>query len=268
MRYKIVKPCQQLAPYIKHYWMLEIDASEGDITERVIPTGTVELMFHYKNPFFCNAGNTITQQCRSSINGISHAFSDVTALGGSGVITVSFLPYGACQFYKFPLSEIDNSSLSLSELENKEIMELEDRLMNADDLDERIRLIEHYLLKKLEIIRNSDLFMIKDGLSLIRQKRGMLRVDELSSALFTTKRTLERRFNLYLGKSPKQYIRLIRFQEVLKGLYSFNNKNLTEFTYENGYYDQSHFINDMKQLTGYTPRELLEKCPSPEFLFE
>lgn len=268
MRYKIIRPCRQLAPYIRYYWMMEIDESEGSMTERVIPTGTVQLLFHYKTPFFCSFNNTRTQQARSSINGISHSFSDVIAEGGSGVIAVSFEPFGACQFFRFPLHEIENSALALSDLDQKEIMDLEDKLMNICNLEQKIYHIEMYLLKKLAVIRHSDFLFLTEGLDLIRMKKGMLRVDELSKSLFTTKRTLERRFNLYLGKSPKQFIRLVRFQEVLKGLYQFNNKNLTEFTYENGYYDQSHFINDLKQLTGYSPKELLENCPTPDFLLE
>lgn len=263
MRYWIINPCAELARFIKNYWVLEVDDTEGDITERVIPTGTIELMFHYKKPFYCNYHNQIIFQPRSSISGISHSYSDVTALSGSGVIAVTFYPYGACQFFKFPLSEIDNSMLSLSDIDNQEIRRVEEQIMNLPNLRDKIQVIEKYLINKLQLINNHDFIFLNQGIRVIRSRKGLISVVDLSKDLFTTKRTMERKFNTYLGKSPKQYIRLVRFHEVLKGLYNLNNMNLTEFTYENGYYDQSHFINDLKQLTGYTPTELLEKCPEP-----
>ncbi|HTD40430.1 MAG TPA: helix-turn-helix domain-containing protein, partial [Mucilaginibacter sp.] len=60
-----------------------------------------------------------------------------------------------------------------------------------------------------------------------------------------------RKFKIYSGFSPKMYLRLTRLQNALKQY--GHDKTLTQIAYECGYYDQSHFIHDVKAFTGYHP---------------
>lgn len=53
----------------------------------------------------------------------------------------------------------------------------------------------------------------------------------------------------------------MRFHEVLHNLSGINELSLTEHAYNNGYFDQSHFIHDFKSYTGYTPKEFSVKYP-------
>lgn len=43
--FKVMVPSAQLVPFVKYYWILE---TNGDfpVTERTIPTGCVNLIFH------------------------------------------------------------------------------------------------------------------------------------------------------------------------------------------------------------------------------
>jgi AraC-like DNA-binding protein len=59
-----------------------------------------------------------------------------------------------------------------------------------------------------------------------------------------------------LGKSPTEYRKIYRFRSAI------NNrelKKLTELTYENLFYDQSHFIKDFKALTNINPKTFFKK---------
>ena len=58
-----------------------------------------------------------------------------------------------------------------------------------------------------------------------------------------------------IGISPKQYLKIIRFQSAIFLKQKNNNLNMTELSYESGYLDQSHFINDFKSLSGLTPKQ-------------
>ena len=51
MRFQIIKPTGILTQFIKYYWVMEKSSLEEDVCERVIPTGNIDLMFHYKNSF-------------------------------------------------------------------------------------------------------------------------------------------------------------------------------------------------------------------------
>jgi AraC-like DNA-binding protein len=83
----------------------------------------------------------------------------------------------------------------------------------------------------------------------------------LAEKLITTPKNMERKFSNHLGKTPKQYIKLVRFQETLNDFSTHKNIHLTEYAYRNGYFDQAHFIRDFKSFSGYTPKEFVEKYP-------
>ena len=76
-------------------------------------------------------------------------------------------------------------------------------------------------------------------------------VNELASKFALSTRQFDRKFKIYSGFSPKMYWRLTRLENALKQY--GQNKSLTQIAYECGYYDQSHFIHDVKAFTGYHP---------------
>ncbi|HNZ72737.1 MAG TPA: helix-turn-helix domain-containing protein, partial [Prolixibacteraceae bacterium] len=104
------------------------------------------------------------------------------------------------------------------------------------------------------------LFLDK-GIQVIKQSRGQISANSLAEKLTTTPKSVERKFSNHLGKTPKQYIKLVRFQETLNDFSKHENIHLTEYAYRNGYFDQAHFIRDFKSFSGYTPREFVEKYP-------
>ncbi len=67
-------------------------------------------------------------------------------------------------------------------------------------------------------------------------------------------RQFERKFKQFSGFSPKLFSRIIRFQSAIKK-YDDKKMPLTEIAYECGYYDQSHFIHDFKEFSGYSPMQ-------------
>ncbi|MDD3049569.1 MAG: helix-turn-helix domain-containing protein [Candidatus Cloacimonetes bacterium] len=261
MFYKIIKPSGFLAQFIKHYWVLEINSSEGEISERVIPTGDIELMFHYKRPFEVLCEKKSHTQYRSFISGINSKFSDISAKGDSGVIVVTFYPHGACNFFRFPLHEIEDSSTDLNEIHPSSVRFIEESISTLTSIDKKISLIEDFLKKSFKQVLISNLSLIQNGVDLINQKKGNVKVSQLASELFTTERTLERKFKAFLGKSPKQYVRIARFKNVLHNLYNTGFKSLTDFSYEYSFCDQAHFTKDFKSMTGYTPGEFLLQYP-------
>jgi len=242
--------------------MMETDACDGDVSERVIPTGNVQLMFHYRKPFVVKDqnDNILAVQPQSIISGLTNSYLDVSTHGEAGVIAVTFLPLGACNFFNFPMSEIEDSSIDLCDIYFKEIKEIEEQVCNAITLDERIQIIEKFLIRRFFPVRNYDYMLIHQAIKLINTNYGQINSNILSDKLFVTTKTLERKFSAILGKSPKQYSKLVRYQSAVVDILRNPNINLTELAIRNGYYDQSHFIKDFKTFLGYTPGEFLENC--------
>ncbi|NLL13700.1 MAG: AraC family transcriptional regulator [Fibrobacter sp.] len=262
MNFKYIRPSGILAEYVNYYWVLESDASEGQIWERVVPITNIELMFHYKCPFICqNKNETKFPQPRSFISGIKSDYTDVATSGDSGVITVYFYPFGACNFFRFPLQEIENTITNLHEIQSTGIAQVEEQLYLSRTLDERISIIEQYLLDCFRPVSFDDLKLIKEGLNLINQSKGQIDISSLSRDLCLTEKSLLRKFSSIIGKAPKQYSRIVRFQQIIRSLSVYGSRNLTQIAIDNGYFDQAHFIRDFKALSGYTPKEFLLHYP-------
>lgn len=241
---------------------METDANEGNIAERVIPTENVQLMFHYRNPFVVVQGETIAKhQPRTILSGLSNLHSDVSTFGQAGVVFVQFLPAGACHFFKFPLSEIENQSFDLSDIFYSEIKQIEEQLFESKEIHEKVSIIESFLIGKFSPIPQYNHLFIEKGIQLIKQSRGQITANNLAEKLITTPKSMERKFSNHLGKTPKQYIKLVRFQETLNDFSTHKDIHLTEYAYRNGYFDQAHFIRDFKSFSGYTPKEFVEKYP-------
>ena len=69
-------------------------------------------------------------------------------------------------------------------------------------------------------------------------------------------RQLERLFSERVGISPKLFLRIVRFQEVVRATRS-GRRDLgwAALAAEHGFYDQAHFINDFKAFVGRTPAD-------------
>jgi AraC-like DNA-binding protein len=82
------------------------------------------------------------------------------------------------------------------------------------------------------------------------------------------RKQFERIFSEHIGISPKQYLKIIRFQFAIFQKQQNANMNLLDVSFKSGYYDQSHFINDFKSLSGLTPKQYFSKNEACSDFFE
>lgn len=87
----------------------------------------------------------------------------------------------------------------------------------------------------------------------ILEEKGNCEIGKLSKKHGLSERTLQRRFQNYVGLTPKQFSTIIRFQSSLRELDGENKSKLTDVAYMSGYSDQSHFIRQFKSFTKEKP---------------
>jgi len=269
MKFRIVQPTGFLKNYIRHYCFMESGTDDGNVVERVVPTENIQLMFHYRNPFVEVRPDDVTvKQPRSVLCGLSNFSVDVSTNGEAGVIFIKFYPLGACRFFNFPLSEIENQSIDFSDVFHAEVRQIEEQLYLSKSLNERIAIIEAFLLKRFSAIPAYDSILLQKGIDIIKSRKGQINAASLSEILCVTPKTLERKFSQYLGKTTKQFVKLIHFQEVLLDFSTRKNISLTERAYNNGYFDQAHFIRDFKAFSGFTPKKFTARYPDFDYSSE
>lgn len=72
-------------------------------------------------------------------------------------------------------------------------------------------------------------------------------------------KTFQRHFTKHIGCSPIDYRRIIRFRNAIEAkLNAKELKSITDITFENNYFDQSHFIKEFKRLTTHNPKEFFK----------
>lgn len=135
---------------------------------------------------------------------------------------------------------------------NREGREIEERIMTANNCSERIAILSLFLEQKLRLNRQDD-SAICNSIRQIIHSSEICSVENLAKNANLSVRQFERKFKDYAGFSPKLYSRINRFQRTTKN-FGGNILSLTDLAYDCGYYDQSHFIREFKEFSGYEPR--------------
>jgi AraC-like DNA-binding protein len=75
-----------------------------------------------------------------------------------------------------------------------------------------------------------------------------------------SERTIQLRFKKYVGYSPKELIRFLRFKQVLSYILRHTGEKVNWFDVivQFGYHDQSHLIKDFKYYTGISPQQFIQ----------
>jgi AraC-like DNA-binding protein len=135
---------------------------------------------------------------------------------------------------------------------------LGDQLMNTASVRERNALLMSFLSAQINRERVMDTLVIA-GLRLIHAHSGCITIKDLLAHLHISQRQFERRFSQLVGVSPQFYLRVKRFNAALQLMQGGRFRRLTDVAHALNFNDQSHFIRDVKQLAGVTPRTLLQK---------
>jgi AraC-like DNA-binding protein len=247
-------PSPSLSHLVKHYLILERE-EDIQLNYRLFSDGNPGLVFHFKNPLIQFTGNNLPGiiQPNSFIYGQITHYNDLRSGGELGMLVVVLQPYGIYSLLRISACELNNCSIKLADLFGREALDLEEQVLSAGNVLSIIKPVEQFLLKKGAYIREPDP-VFEESLQLIYQHRGILTIEDLLKKIPVTERQLERKFNRYIGTTPKKFSDIIRFQHFLKRLQQHPpDIKMTDAVYEGGYYDQSHLNNYFKKTTGLTP---------------
>lgn len=246
MRFDKYIPTEALKPYIKYFAVSE---NECENEYKVFPSSGLVIGFQYSGQLSTVMDRTIGRLHSAGITGITDSYKIFRGSANIGTILVYFTETGFSNFATLPSNELFNLSIPLNDIFGREnINEVEERLVFAATDNQRIEIVEQFLLTQLKDIQTDKL--IAEAVKLIHQSNGTIRIKELSEKLYMSQSPLEKRFRKMVGTTPKKFASIIRFNAILDNL---NTKSLIELCYRHNFFDQAHFIKDFKQYTGDTP---------------
>ncbi len=232
--YREFEPDLRLKDYIKSYWYFCIRTNTPKPFD-ILPDGYFDLLVVIK-------GNRIVDTRLTGIwsKSVSISYSENTEIFG-----IRFKPLSIGSLLKFNIKEAldDFHNITLKDFDlNEQIL--------IDSLNGFPDFLVNYLDKQfLKLIPNKLDERLKKCFELIDILVGNIKVDKISQTIGLSPRQLHRIVSNMIGIGIKDYSKIIRFKKSLRDV----KNNKSDYFY---YYDQSHYIREIKHFTGLTPEKL------------
>jgi AraC-like DNA-binding protein len=84
-------------------------------------------------------------------------------------------------------------------------------------------------------------------------------VRDVVDQLHLSERQFQKRFMRVVGMQPQMYIRVRRVNEALRLMNSTRYERLSDVAHALNFYDQSHFIREMKAFSWVTPKDITQR---------
>lgn len=245
--YREYLPCRELQPYVACYWTSKtINSLNNPIYSRIIPDGCIDIIFNIEE---INSGKS------AIVCGLMTAPEVEKINGVREFIGIRFWAGGVIPFLRNSANDFTDQLIPLDSILGKTKFNISEKLYSSDTLTEKIAIIEEELKNLLLKASKIDV-LIKSALYTIYKHKGIISIGNLSKELNISQRQLSRKFNSWIGTNPKTFCNIVRFQYIVRKLNGKTNINLRDLAFENGYYDQAHFIKEFKTFYGKTPGQL------------
>ncbi|MGN6292429.1 MAG: helix-turn-helix domain-containing protein [Chitinophagaceae bacterium] len=230
LKYKHIKPDKSLADFVESFWLLQ-NHFDSDKEVIVLPDGRIDLFFT----------QSATQPFHIILLGIETQYGQPTITPKRHTFAISFKPLAIEYLFQKSIANL---------LDKAEILPTDFWNFSADDLND-FDLFCEKATQKIKSLLPKDIDERKRKLfALIYSSNGALTVQELSEKVFWSSRQINRYFNQQFGLSLKAYCNILRFRA------SFQHIKEGKLFPQENFADQSHFIKEVKKLSGVSPKEL------------
>ena len=158
-----------------------------------------------------------------------------------------------------PFSEMINQGIPIIEA-TKQGSSTVDALISVVDFPSRVEILENWLIYS-GALNDSKIDLIDHCIDKIISSHGTITIADMSNDMGISERLLRKKLNQSIGMSPKQYSRIVRFQEIISDILygeEFQQNHHTDFM-GFSYYDDSHLTKDFKYFTHMTPSWFVRK---------
>jgi len=230
LTYHLVKPDQSLADYVDSFWLLQ-NLSDNDKQVVVLPDGRIDLFFTQSatQPFQIVLLGIETQHGHAIITPHRHTFA------------ISFKPLVTEYIFQHNIASL---------LDKGEILPTDFWGFSVEDLNDFDLFCKKATLKIKSLLPKEIDERKRKLFELIYASNGEMTVQELSEKVFWSSRQINRYFNQQFGLSLKAYCNILRFRA------SFQHIKEGKLFPQQNFADQSHFIKEVKKLSGVSPKEL------------
>jgi AraC-like DNA-binding protein len=255
MRYLTHTPGPPLADFVAYFWALR-DAP-AHAMERIVPSGTLELVVNlYEDavPIYDPRSMAWRTYSGAVASGAYQRFFVIDTREHASIVGVHFRPGGAAPFLGVPPGELAGRHVDLETLWGRLAIELREQLCAAATPPERFAVLDRALRSRLSGPRHRHPAV---PFALDQLARSGVTVGEVAASVQLSRRRLIEVFTAEVGMTPKRLSRVLRFQRASAMARRDGAPDWGRLALACGYFDQSHLIHDVNDLTGTSPVQLV-----------
>jgi len=255
---------------IRYFYCIRTSSEFKTTNQHLSPNLEMMLIFNFGSPVrisFADDAYGELRLNRVGVVGPLRKMLNYEVLPGSDLIVAVFNTNGFYRLFELPMDEIGGETVmdpdDLAKTDG--FSELWKILKNISSLNDRIDFLKDYARLFIHEVQEAAAPLIK-GISylhnpLIQPVRAMADDADVSE------RTIQLRFKKYLGYSPKEFIRFLRFKQVINAIQIQEATDVDWFGLieKFGYHDQSHLIKDFHHYLGTTPQKFVREVAGKEF---
>ncbi len=266
-----IKPAAVLQPFISCY-ALRVFNTGGIALPRPMHAVHEYYMTFFLKDQFCDIVNAEGNRTRKCSNSLTTIFTKNNGCGywqgDYKVFCVQFKSNGLFAIFGIPQRLMMDAIYPLEDLLADDSKLLTEKFAGCADVHQMSDIMNSYLIKKLlsQKHKSHTITMAMVSNEILKYK-GRIIIDRLSEVANMSFRNFERRFIDEIGMPPKLYARITRFYYAVMNKMLHPEKSWTDITYENGYYDQAHFIKEVKMFSAKSPEEFFSTTPPPKEKF-
>ena len=253
---EIAEPSDLFKPFIQYYKYVETDLTG---IYKIVPIPDVELYFNFTGLNLFSPAQYDLRLPKIHLAGLHHydqnAYSNMSGSERNGGFCIVFRPCGFFNLFRIKSSEFSNDCITGDYVFKGDIIYLWEKLSLCRDIKSMRDAFESFFSGKAKGY-HPDSCLIDQIVRRMDKEGGMIRVSELCDIYNITPRSLERHFLDETGITAREFLQIFRINRAIRMLAEILDANLAALSYLSGYFDQSHFIRDIRKITGISPGEL------------
>jgi AraC-like DNA-binding protein len=261
MIYETYNPGFPLNQFIECFIYYEGAFFEHSV-DRLLPNGDTEILIDFTDtPQYIYDNNSLKeiQACHSVwASGLRTEPITIPAGNNSRMMVIMCKKGMAYPFFPFPMDEISDCVLDADLIWGTAFAYLREKLLETKDIKLMFQLVEDFLIRNFlgPAVLNP---CVQYALTEIIRRPDQISLSRLSDRIGYSQKHFIAMFKRQVGVTPKAYLKIMRFQKAIADIERSSKISWTGISQDCGFYDQSHFINDFKLFSGFTPEQYLKQ---------
>ena len=230
--------------------------------DRFLPDGNVQIIFDLTdNPKYIYDNETLNeiQACKKVwFSGFRTEPITIPSGKESEMLIVNFRKGGAFPFLSEPIYNLTNYVVDAELVVTDSILDLRDKIRDTESIQNKFDLVEQHIIQYY-LNRLAENPFVEYMISEICSRPDQTSIKGITSKVGFSQKHLIKIFREHVGVTPKEFLKVIRFQKAIEEIEQNRSINWTSVALDCGFYDQSHFISDFKKYSGFTPNDYLRQ---------